>query len=159
MPPTARALVEAAGPLDPPIESDAASMEWPQISPGGAIQQRFERILLAAEGVDCLRGTIHLAVVAGTRSATGHVGFCPPFHAVPHVEVGTRSEAVEAAIMAAEILPWGVRVECRLDDTADETILIPVDVVARAPLGPTDDPASPPPSPPARHERHHGTLA
>ena len=98
------------------------------------IQQRFERYLLPDERMECLRGTLHLAVVAGSRLATGHVGFCPPFHQLPQVEVGTACEEVEATIVAAEILPWGARVECRLDEPADETILIPIDVLARAPL-------------------------
>lgn len=100
----------------------------------GRLQQRFERVALVDEGLEVVRGTIHLSVVAGTRSATGHVGFCPPFHAVPHVVVGTTCEAIEAVIVAAEVLPWGVRVECRLDETADETIDVPVDVVASVPL-------------------------
>jgi hypothetical protein len=31
------------------------------------------------------------------------------------------------------VLPWGVRIECRLDDPAQETIEIPVDILATAP--------------------------
>ena len=131
-------------PTAPPADIDSAATCLPPLPASATLQQRFERLLLADEGVDCMRGTIHLSVAAGARSAIGHVGFCPPFHEVPHVEVGTRSEAVEAAIVAAEILPWGVRVECRLDDTADETIEIPVDVVARAPLN-SNELSSPPP--------------
>jgi len=110
----------------------------------GILQQRFERYVLPDERMECIRGTLHLAVVSGSRLVTGHVGFCPPFHHVPMIEVGTACEEVEATIVAAEVLPWGARIECRLDEPADETILIPVDVYARAPLPAIDvPPASP----------------
>ena len=110
----------------------------------GILQQQFDRYVLPDERMECIRGTIHLTVVAGTRLVTGHVGFCPPFHHLPQVDVGTVCEDVEATIVAAEILPWGARIECRLDEPADETILIPIDVIARAPLPSID---VPPPSP------------
>ncbi len=110
----------------------------------GILQQRFERYVLPDERMECIRGTLHLAVVSGSRLVTGHVGFCPPFQHLPQVEVGTRCEEVEATIVAAEVLPWGARIECRLDEPADETILIPVDVFARAPLPAIDDPPASP---------------
>jgi hypothetical protein len=36
-------------------------------------------------------------------------------------------------VTAAEVLPWGVRVECRLAEPAEEPLEIPVDVLAKAP--------------------------
>jgi hypothetical protein len=39
---------------------------------------------------------------------------------------------VEAVVTAAEILPWGVRIDCRLSEPADEPLEIPVDVAAQA---------------------------
>jgi hypothetical protein len=36
-------------------------------------------------------------------------------------------------VSAAEVLPWGVRVECRLAEPAEEPVEIPVDLVAEAP--------------------------
>ena len=108
------------------------------LPPGaGPLWQRFARFAIPSEGVECQQGTLLLSVAAGSRSATGHVGFCPPFAALPQVEVGTSSEEIEATIVAAEILPWGVRVECRLDEPADEAIDISVEVVARAPFHPS----------------------
>jgi len=146
-----RLATEPSPPATPPaaeptfLGASHAAPDVPASPPAGIIQQRFERYLLPDERMECLRGTLHLAVVAGSRLVTGHVGFCPPFHQLPQVEVGTACEEVEATITAAEVLPWGVRVECRLDEPADETILIPIDVVARAPLPVIDDsPLSPP---------------
>ena len=47
------------------------------------------------------------------------------------VDVATGYDGVEATVTAAEVLPWGVRIEVRLDEPAEETLDIPVDVVAR----------------------------
>lgn len=107
------------------------STALPAASPGHLLQ-RFERYEL--DGIDCLHGTLALTVPQGARSAHGHVGFCPSFRQVPHVEATTAYDGVEAVVTAAEIVPWGVRIECRLDEPAEEPVEIPVDVVARSPL-------------------------
>lgn len=97
----------------------------------GSLRQRFERYEL--DGHDCLRGTLSLTVPQGARAAHGHVGFCPSFRTLPEVEAGTSFDGVEAVVTAAEIVPWGVRIECRLDEPVDEPIEIPIDVFARSP--------------------------
>jgi len=104
----------------------------PETTPPGHVLQRFERYEL--DGFDCVRGALSLKVPEGSRSAYGHIGFCPSFRQVPRVEASTSYDGVEAIVTAAEIVPWGVRIECRLDEPADEPIEIPVDVVARAPI-------------------------
>lgn len=98
----------------------------------GHLQQRFERYDSA--GADCLRGRITVAVPQGARTAHGHVGFCPPFAQTPAVDVTTEYDGVEAVVSAAEILPWGVRIECRLDEPAEEAFEIPVDLFASSPV-------------------------
>jgi hypothetical protein len=98
----------------------------------GHLLQRFERYESA--GADCLRGRITVAVPQGARTAHGHVGFCPPFTQTPTVDVTTEYDGVEAVVSAAEILPWGVRIECRLDEPAEEAFEIPVDLFASAPV-------------------------
>lgn len=98
----------------------------------GHLVQRFERYDSA--GADCLRGRIAVAVPQGARTAHGHVGFCPPFAQTPAVEVTTEYDGVEAVVSAAEILPWGVRIECRLDEPAEEAFEIPVDLFASSPV-------------------------
>lgn len=98
----------------------------------GRLLQRFERYALPDQS-DCLRGRLSLTVPAGARAAHGHVGFCPPFAETPAVDVTTDCDSIEAMVSAAEILPWGVRVECRLDEPAEEAFEIPVDLVARSP--------------------------
>lgn len=103
----------------------------PAVRPDGILLQRFERLALPG-GAEQVRGRLSVVVLAGTRTGYAHVGFCPPLAALPAVEVTTEYDGVEAVVSAAEVLPWGVRVECRLDEPAEETIEIPVDIQANA---------------------------
>lgn len=98
----------------------------------GSLLQRFERVALPGGG-ECVRGRLCLVVPEGSRSGSTHMGFCPPFASLPAVEVTTNYDGVEAVVSAAEVLPWGIRIECRLDEPAEEAIEIPVDVVAHFP--------------------------
>jgi len=124
----------AAGSLTAPAQSLAEPLLVPAFAPAdptsGRLVQRLERYQGHHAGSDTLRGTVNLFMAAGARTAHGHIGFCPPFSQIPAVEVTTAYEAVEAVVSAAEILPWGVRVECRLDAPADEAFEIPVDIQA-----------------------------
>ncbi|MGB8854832.1 MAG: hypothetical protein WCC69_14860, partial [Pirellulales bacterium] len=96
----------------------------------GSLRQRYERYELPMGG-DCLRGRLTIAVPAGARAAAGHIGFCPAFTETPDIEVTTSYDGVEVTVTAAEVLPWGVRVECRLAEPAEEPLEIPVDILAR----------------------------
>ncbi|MEX0669431.1 MAG: hypothetical protein WD060_03120 [Pirellulales bacterium] len=98
----------------------------------GRLLQRLERFE-SPSGADCLRGRLHLSLPAGSRAAHAHVGFCPSFAETPSVRVTTEYDGVEAVVSAAEVLPWGVRVECRLTEPAEEPLEIPVDVFVQAP--------------------------
>jgi hypothetical protein len=93
------------------------------------LRQRLERFETAA-GEDHLVGRVIVSLSAGSRSGHAHLGFCPPFAALPAVAVTTEYDGVEAIVSAAEVVPWGVRVECRLFEPAEEPLEIPVDVVA-----------------------------
>ena len=108
-----------------------AFQEGATATPGASLLQRFERIVLPG-GAECVRGRLCVAVPKGARSGYGHVGFCPPLASQPTVDVTTDYDGVEAVVSAAEVLPWGVRIECRLDEPAEETIEIPVDILATA---------------------------
>jgi hypothetical protein len=95
-------------------------------------RQRFERFQ-SVEGSDRVMGRVLVDVAAGSRTGHAHLGFCPPFAAVPTVDVTSHDDGIEAIVSAAEVVPWGVRVECRLSEPAEEPLAIPVDVVARYP--------------------------
>lgn len=112
-----------------PAPADADSNPDPAPVPAG-FRQRTERYETAA-GVDCLRGRAILAVATGSRTGFAHVGFCPSFTATPQVEVSSDYDGVEAELIVAETLPWGVRLECRLAEPAEEPVEIPIDFEAR----------------------------
>lgn len=115
--------------IERPAE-DRPQERRPPAVPGRLIQ-RLERYE-AGDGRDCLRGRVCLSVAAGSRGTHAHVGFCPAFAATPAVSVSTEYDGVEAVVTAAEVLPWGVRIECRLSEPADEALEIPVDVAVQA---------------------------
>jgi hypothetical protein len=48
-------------------------------------------------------------------------------------QVAQVGDGVEAVVSVAEVVPWGARIECRLDEPAEEAIEIPVDLFAQAP--------------------------
>ena len=48
------------------------------------------------------------------------------FQTLPVVEVTTDYDDLEVSVTVAEILPWGVRIECRVEEPIDEGTSIPV---------------------------------
>lgn len=132
---TAAAPLSAAMPiavaarLAPQAHCAERSMTAP---PSGSLLQRFERLALP-DGGECVCGRLNVVVPAGSRTGYAHVGFCPPLASQPTVDVTTDYDGVEAVVSAAEVLPWGARIECRLDEPAEETVEIPVDILANSP--------------------------
>ena len=112
-------------------EPSSGGGDWPAVLPAG-FRQRLERYDTPA-GEDCVRGQVMISVPSGSRTGHAHVGFCPAFATLPAVEVTTDCDFVEAEGAAAEILPWGVRVECRLSEPAEEPLEIPVAIRAVRP--------------------------
>lgn len=107
---------------------------WAGAQPG-MVRQRFERRELPT-GAERVRGRVVVTVPAASKAGYGHLGFCPAFVATPTVEVATAYDGVEVTVTAAEVLPWGVRVECRLAEPAEEPVDIPVDIVASVAVSP-----------------------
>jgi len=126
-----RAGRERAVPQQPPAIAPPSAVAPQAAHCPGHLVQRLERYEL--DGTDCLRGMLTIAVPQGARSAHAHIAFCPSFKQLPHVEVTTDYDGVEAVVSAAEVVPWGARVECRLDEPAEEAIEISVDLFAQAP--------------------------
>jgi hypothetical protein len=134
---TTAVLPSAAVPMAMPLQTgrphpvnqarpEGAALASP---PNGSLLQRFERLALP-DGGECVRGRLSVVVPEGSRSGYAHVGFCPPLASQPTIDVSTDYDGVEAVVSAAEVLPWGARIECRLDEPAEETVEIPVDILA-----------------------------
>ena len=124
----APALPQRPGPA-PVAAADTDSIPDAGPMPAG-FRQRTERYE-TTDGVDCLRGRAIMAVATGSRTGFAHVGFCPSFAATPQVGVSSDYDGVEAELIVAETLPWGVRLECRLAEPAEEPLEIPIDFEAR----------------------------
>ncbi len=100
-------------------------------------QERYE----LPDGTEYLRGQLMIDFSTGTRLTTGHIGFCPSFPSIPVVQVATDYDSLEVSVTAAEILPWGVRIECRVEEPIDEKTTIPVFLTVNKPL--ESSPSSP----------------
>lgn len=103
----------------------------------GDVVQRLERRGLAGGG-ERIEGLVRVTVPRGARLGWAHVGFCPPFTTTPSVDVATGYDEIEAIVAAAEVLPWGARVEVRLDEPAEQTLDVPVEFAAGTRSDPGD---------------------
>lgn len=84
--------------------------------------QRLERTESVEEG-DVLRGWVRTALVAEQRTCHVHVAFCPPFASVPELEFH-QTEGPAARIKAAQVLPYGVRWDVKLNSPGPAQVAI-----------------------------------
>lgn len=112
-----------------PIAPAAAAPPWPDAKLVQRIE-RYERQEQDGPPVETAIGRVVVRFPAGMRSAVAHVGFCPPFPTTPRVAVSTDCDGLEVDVAAVELLPWGMRIECRLEGPAEEPIDVEVDLVA-----------------------------
>jgi hypothetical protein len=110
-------LVDGASPaLDAtsagePTDRDA--LQW-------MVRQRDET------GGETIEGYVRAAFVAGQRHATAHLAICPPFVSMP-VCYAEPSDGPPAQVKVAQVLPYGVRLEIKLDEPAAEACDVTVD--------------------------------
>jgi hypothetical protein len=116
-------------------EADAACESVPEGIHAELLQRQVRTLTL--HGGEAIRGTAVIRFDTGMRMAVVHVGFCPPFWRTPSLDLSTACDAAEIAVVAGELLAWGVRIEARLEEPAEEPFTIPVDFVATAPLSPS----------------------
>lgn len=94
----------------------------------GFLQQQVRQTTVS--GGERVCGTVLVSFRTGDRLAVAHVGFCPPLQETPAVQLSTAYDELDAVVAAGEVLPWGIRIECRLEEAAEEPFDIPVDFVA-----------------------------
>jgi hypothetical protein len=113
--------VRAALPTAPPHApaADGDSSEEPASSgPAADVLQQLT-LRTTAEGGQELSGWLRLGLAAGQRTGSLHVAFCPSFGQAPQVQ----AEAVsgpDCRIKAAQVLPYGARLDVKLDEPAAE---------------------------------------
>lgn len=122
-PPTPATLLPLAGVA-------TASTDTRQADASGFLQQQTRR--RTTSGGELVTGSAVVSFAVGDRVAYAHVGFCPPFTETPSVQLSTAYDELDAVVTPGEVLPWGIRIECRLEEAAEDPFEIPVDFVATA---------------------------
>lgn len=102
----------------------------PASAPGNRVLQQLTRAL-TADGAETIHGTITITVERGSRSAAGHVSFCPPFAERPRFEMQPVGEK-NAVLKLSQLFPHGARIELKLPQPAQQATMVPVQFVARA---------------------------
>ncbi|MEN6459671.1 MAG: hypothetical protein ABFC63_12160 [Thermoguttaceae bacterium] len=110
----------AAGPADNPVQE----------APSERVVQQLTRSQ-AADGTEEVSGWLRASFVAGQRTASVHVGFCPPLGSVPEVSV-EQVEGPETRIKAAQVLAYGARLDLKLAAVCDEPADVLLEFSARA---------------------------
>ena len=78
-------------------------------------------------GAEVIEGWIRAEFAASQRHATAHLAICPPFDRTPecYAELG---EGPSGEVKVAQVLPWGVRLEIKLDEPTAEPTTAPVEI-------------------------------
>lgn len=133
-------LAEPQAPLEIPhgdaslLESDPVAVLPPLVllaPPLSAISpdvvQQSTRIRTAA-GLDRLSGWLQMSLETGERNATAHIAFCPPFVETPRISL-RQTAGPAGRVRAVQILPHGVRLELKLDQSPRQPQRVPVEFV------------------------------
>lgn len=102
----------------------------PELPPDDVVQQLVRRQDELAG--DSLSGSVRTRFGAGQRTATAHLAFCPPFAATPEFTAETW-DGPAATVKVAQLLPYGARLELRLDRELDSGASVLVAFEARVP--------------------------
>lgn len=92
--------------------------------------QRLTRTTTAA-GVDVLRATLYASFPPGSRTASVHVAFCPPFASLPHAEF-YQASGPAARIKLAQLLAHGARFDVKLSSPAAESQTVCIELTTES---------------------------
>ena len=85
----------------------------------------------AADGSEVLSGWVRVGLARGQRTAAVHVAFCPPFSALPSLEVA-QIDGPPSRIKTVQLLPYGARFDIKLSSDAAEPQTVCLRFEARA---------------------------
>jgi len=97
----------------------------------GAEWQRLSR-LTTPHGQELIEGWVSVDFAAGQRTAQAHLAFCPPLRGTPEMHL-EQIDGPAARIKAAQVLPFGVRLELKLDQPTEEPAQVVVQYSACEP--------------------------
>ena len=88
----------------------------------------FQQITRTREGdAERIAVSLRVSFAAGQRVAVEHVAFCPPLRGIPKL-AAEALDGPSATVSLTSIQPFGIRLEIRLDEPADEGCEVLVEV-------------------------------
>lgn len=111
--------------------SHGAVSQAPALSgmPAAEVFQQLTRRQLA-EGGEEIAGWLRAVFAAGQRTENVHVAFCPPFSVMPQLTV-RQIDGPPARMKTAQLLPFGVRIDLKLPEPAEEDTSVLLEFNAR----------------------------
>jgi len=109
---------------------------WPRLPapvtdvPSEEVLQQLTRSQ-APDGSEQLAGWLRIAFAAGQRTGNVHVAFCPPFVRTPELAV-EQIDGPEARVKTAQLLPYGVRLDLKLNAAGEQPASVLLQFSARA---------------------------
>jgi hypothetical protein len=138
------ARVRAAASIEPGAPNPTATLaEMPAAAMREPLQEDRENVSQylvrhrTEEAGETLDGWVRAEFVPTQRHAIAHVAICPPFERTPrcYAEI---SDGPSGEVKIAQVLPYGVRFEIKLDEPAAEAASVMVEFSIQE-LGPVED--------------------
>ncbi len=82
-------------------------------------------------GQDAVRALLRGTFAPGQRALSLHVAFCPPLESTPHVQT-RQLDGAATRIKVAQVLPYGARLDLRLERFSEEAETVLIKVLAGA---------------------------
>ena len=113
-----------------PVIPEIAGPSRPRLKPPDdrRVRQQMTRTL-EANGSDVCRGTARAEFVVGQRTAAIHLAFCPPFAAVPKLEIDVDDD-LGATVKIGQALPYAARIDVKLPQPAAAKLDVAVQFTA-----------------------------
>ncbi|MDA1179466.1 MAG: hypothetical protein O2931_11780 [Planctomycetota bacterium] len=93
-------------------ELHESTEEMPESFFEESMDQRITRSMKTPDG-DVLHAVVRCRFFPHQRNGTVHIGFCPPFRAIPEITVRA-IDGPDAGVTMSETLAWGARIDIRL---------------------------------------------
>lgn len=98
--------------------------------PAEHVSQQLTR-LCDASGHDAVKALLRGTFAPGQRALSLHIAFCPPLESTPEVQAH-QLEGADARIKVGQALPYGARIDLRLQQFSQETETVLIEVLAGA---------------------------